>query len=334
MPNQVRWRAASGRQALYAALRRFFAGRGYLEVETPLLVPTPGMEPHITAFEAPFVPETDVGQARSLYLHTSPEYAMKRLLAEGAGPLFQLCKVFRNGEVSPTHNPEFTLLEFYRPHADYRAIMNDLEQALAEAGRSVTGGEPGADPAFFTRVPYERLTVRDAVLRATGVDLRACPDGLALKRAAEAAGVRTGDATGFDDVFFHLFLQKVERGLGHERPTFLIEYPASMASLSRLKPGDPTVAERVELYAHGLELANGFSELTDAAEQRTRLVEEQALRKALGRSVYPLDERFLEAVGRMPPSAGIAVGLDRILMLLMGVSSITDVLLFPAHEFV
>jgi lysyl-tRNA synthetase class 2 len=334
MPNQVRWRAASGRQALYAALRRFFAGQGYLEVETPLLVPTPGMEPHITAFEAPFVPETEVGQARTLYLHTSPEYAMKRLLAEGAGPLFQICKVFRNGEVSRTHNPEFTLLEFYRPHADYHAIMEDLEQALAEAGRSATAGEPGADPAFFTRVPYERLTVRDAVLRATGVDIRVCADGPSLKRAAEAAGARTGDATSFDDVFFHLFLQKVERGLGHERPTFLIEYPASMAALSRLKPGDPAVAERVELYAQGLELANGFSELTDAVEQRARLVEEQALRRSLNRSVYPLDERFLEAVGRMPPAAGIAVGLDRILMLLMGAESITDVLLFPAHEFV
>jgi lysyl-tRNA synthetase class 2 len=334
MPHSVRWRAATGRQSLHAALRRFFASRGYLEVETPLLVPAPGMEPHINAFETPFVPETDVGQPRSLYLHSSPEYAMKRLLADGAGPLFQICKVFRNGEVSPTHNPEFTMLEFYRPHADYHAIMEELEQALAEAGRSVTGGEPGADPAFFTRLPYERVTVRDAVLRATGVDLRSCPDGPSLKRAAEAAGVRTGDATSFDDVFFHLFLQKVERGLGHERPTFLIEYPASMASLSRLKPGDPTVAERVELYAKGLELANGFSELTDAVEQRARLGEEQELRKALGRPVYPLDERFLEAVGRMPPSAGIAVGLDRILMLLMGVSSITDVLLFPAHEFV
>jgi lysyl-tRNA synthetase class 2 len=334
MPNPVRWRAVAGRQALHAALRRFFAGQGYLEVETPLLVPAPGMEPHISAFEVPFVPETDIGRPRSLYLHTSPEYAMKGLLAEGAGPIFQICKVFRNGEVSPTHNPEFTMLEFYRPNADYHAIMADLEQALAEAGRTVTGGEPGADPAFFTRLPYERMTVRDAVLRATRVDLRACPDGPSLKRAAEAVGVRTGDATSFDDVFFHLFLQKVERGLGHERPTFLIEYPASMASLSRLKPGDPSVAERVELYAKGLELANGFSELTDAVEQRARLGEEQELRRALGRPVYPLDERFLQAVGRMPPSAGIAVGLDRILMLLMGVSSITDVLLFPAHEFV
>ncbi|WP_338864374.1 EF-P lysine aminoacylase EpmA [Myxococcus stipitatus] len=334
MPNLSQWRAARGRQALYSALRRFFTAEGYLEVETPLLIPTPGMEPHINAFEAGFIPETGVGTARPLYLHTSPEYAMKRLLADGAGPLFQLCKVFRNGEVSETHNPEFTMLEFYRPNADYHAIMADLEGALAEAGRHATEGEPGADPAFFTRTPYERITVRDAVLRATGVDIRVHSDGPSLKRAAEAIGVWTGESVSFDDVFFHLFLERVERGLGHDRPTFLIEYPASMAALSRLKPGEPAVAERVELYAKGLELANGFSELTDAVEQRTRLLEEQDLRRKLGRSVYPLDERFLDAVGRMPPSAGIAVGLDRILMLLLGVQRITDVLLFPAHEFV
>ena len=328
MPNPVQWRSAAGRQTLYGALRRFFTQLGYLEVDTPLLVPTPGMEPHITAFEAPFVPETDVGQRRTLYLHTSPEYAMKRLLADGAGPLFQICKVFRNGEVSRTHNPEFTMLEFYRPRADYHAIMADLEGALAEADRAV-GGD-----GFFSRTPYERLSVRDAVLRETGVDLRVCSDGPSLKRAAEAAGVRTGDATSFDDIFFHLFLQKVEGKLGWERPTYLTEYPASMASLARLNPEDPTVAERTELYARGLELANGFSELTDAVEQRARLVEEQEFRRREGRAVYPLDERFLDAVGRMPPSAGIAVGLDRILMLLLGVESISDVLLFPAHEFV
>ncbi|MBN9683349.1 MULTISPECIES: EF-P lysine aminoacylase EpmA [unclassified Corallococcus] len=337
MPNVNPWRAARGRQGLYSALRRFFASQGYLEVETPLLVPTPGMEPYISAFETPFVPETDLGRARTLYLHTSPEYAMKRLLAQGAGPLFQICKVFRNGEVSQTHNPEFTLLEFYRPHADYHAIMDDLEGALAAAGRAAADakeGEMGADPAFFTRTPYERVTVRDAVLRATGVDIHVHSDGASLKRAADAVGVHTGSSTSFDDVFFHLFLERVERGLGHERPTFLIEYPASMAALSRLKPGDGRVAERVELYAKGLELANGFSELTDAVEQRARLVEEQELRRKLGRAVYPLDERFLEAVGRMPPSAGIAVGLDRILMLLLGVQRIEDVLLFPAHGFV
>jgi len=329
MPNRKQLSAARARQALYAALRRYFGESGYEEVETPLLVPAPGMEPHITAFEAPFLPETDVGVRRTLYLHTSPEYAMKRLLADGMGPIFQIARVFRNGEVSAHHNPEFTLLEFYRPHADYHAIMEDLEGALAAADQAL---REGTGP--FSRRPYERLTVRDAVLRETGIDLRVANDGPKLRQAALEAGIRIGDAHSFDDVFFHLFLQKVEPTLGRGRPTFLIEYPASMASLSRLKRDDPTVAERVELYLDGMELANGFSELVDAQEQRARLEEEREWRGKNGRPQYPLDERFLEAVGRMPPSGGIAVGLDRVLMLLVGAASIDEVLLFPAREFV
>jgi lysyl-tRNA synthetase class 2 len=329
VPTEAQWRAARARQAMYAALRGFFGAQGYLEVETPCLVPAPGLEPHIDPFEVPFVPQTDVGARRPLYLHTSPEYAMKRLLADGSPPLFQLCKTFRNGEVSATHNPEFTMLEFYRPNADYHAIMADLEGALAAAEAVVAPGR-----GLFSQRPFERLTVRDAVLRHTGIDLFAHPDGASLKAAAKAAGVHVGDSESFDDVFFHVFLERVEPKLGFGRPTFLTEYPASMASLSRLKPGDPRVAERVELYADGVELANGFSELTDAAEQRARLEDEQAQRRAAGRPVFPLDEAFLEAVGRLPPSAGIAVGLDRVLMLLVGASAIADVLLFPARDFV
>lgn len=332
MPDRKQLSAAATRQAMYAALRRSLGAGGFAEVETPLLVPAPGMEPHIAAFEVGFRPETEVGSPRTLYLHTSPEYAMKRLLADGMGPIFQICKVFRNGEVSASHNPEFTLLELYRPHADYARIMEDLEAALAEAEAACGGGV-----GVFSRRPYERLTVRDAVLRYAGVDLRLCPDAQALARAARGAGARLPpDAEGlaFDDVFFHLFLQKVEPELGRERPTYLTEYPASMAALARLKPGDPAVAERFELYARGVELANGYSELTDAREQRRRLEEEQALRRRLGRPAYPLDERFLEAVGRMPPSGGVAVGLDRVQMLLTGAASIDEVLLFPAKEFV
>lgn len=325
MPSESQWRAARLRMEMYAALRAHFGAAGYLEVETPTLVPTPGLEPHIDPFEAPFIPQTGVGARRSLWLHTSPEYAMKRLLADGSPPLFQICKTYRNGEVSGTHNPEFTMLEFYRPRADYHAIMDDLEKALASLPR----GE-----GLFRSQPYERLTVRDAILRHTGIDLFAHADGASLKRAAKEIGVHTGDSTGFDDVFFHIFLERVERKLGHGRPTFLIEYPASMASLARLKPGDPRVAERVELYANGVELANGFSELIDAVEQRKRLMEEQALRRSLGRPVFDLDEKFLDALPKMPPSGGIAVGLDRVLMLLLGTTQIADVLLFPARDFV
>jgi lysyl-tRNA synthetase class 2 len=328
MPSPAQWAAARARQTMLTALRQALGAQGYLEVETPCLVPVPGQEPHIDPFQVPFVPQTGVGQARSLALHTSPEYAMKRLLADGSPPLFQLCKVFRNGEVSEHHNPEFTMLELYRPQADYHAIMADLEAALAAVERAVTG----RDGPFGT-VPYERLTVAEAFGRYAEVDLFAHSDGPSLKRAADARGIHTGSSTDFDDVFFHVFLDRVEAKLGQERPTWLLEYPASMASLARLKPGDPRVAERVELYVKGVELANGFSELTDAVEQRRRLEAEQQQRTAHGRPAFPLDEAFLEAVGRMPPSGGIALGVDRILMLLTGAASIADVLLFPARDF-
>jgi len=329
MPNPWRWSAARARQTLQRTLRERLGALGYLEVETPLLVPAPGMEPHITAFEVPFVPETEVGRPRTLYLHTSPEYGMKRLLAEGSGPLFQICKVFRNGEVSAHHNPEFTLLELYRPQADYRAVMADLEEVLSAAADAL-----GA-PELFGRRPYQRVTVRDALLQATGIDLRSIRGAAELAAAAAAkAGVTASADDGFDDIFFRVFLKAVEPHLGLERPCYLVDYPASMAALSRLKPEDPSVAERFELYARGMELANGFSELTDAAEQRRRLEEERAWRIAQGRPAYPLDEKFLEAVGRMPPSGGVAVGLDRVLMLLLGAQRIDDVLLFPAREFV
>lgn len=312
---------------MYRALRTFFEGEGYEEVDTPLLVPTPGMEPHITAFPVRYEPETGVGRPRDLFLHTSPEYAMKRLLADGSGPIFQLCKVFRNGEVSPTHNPEFTMLEFYRPNADYRVIMHDLERALAAAEEAL-----GA-PACFAKLPFERLTVRDALLRETGIDLRVADDVQKLGSAARQLGVRVEPTDTFDDVFFRLFLERVEAKLGQQRPTFLVDYPKSMAALARLSPDDPSVAERFELYARGLELCNGYSELTDAQEQRQRLEEEQAFRRAHGRRVYDLDERFVEAVGRMPPCSGVAVGMDRVLMLLVGAARIEEVLLFPAYEF-
>src|SRR5262249_6838310 len=262
--------------AMYGALRQFFHSLGYREVETPALVPAPGMEPHISAFSISYVSEMEAASARALYLHTSPEYAMKRLLASGSGPIFQICKVFRNGELSAAHNPEFSLLEFYRTGADYGAIMSDLERALAEAERAV------GRTRLFGQLPYHRVAVREAVFRHAGVDLRLCSDAASLHAAAKKAGHAAPNALSLEDVFFRLFVQKVEPELGRDGPTYLVDYPASMASLARLKPTDAQVAERFELYVHGAELANGFSELTDAAEQRQRLLQEQVLRRASG----------------------------------------------------
>ena len=329
---------ARARARLQATVRGVLGAAGYEEVETPCLVPAPGMEPHIRAFEAEFAPEAG-GAARTLYLHSSPEYAMKRLLADGWERIFQIARVFRNGEVSATHNPEFTLLELYRAGADYRGIMEDLEQVVASCARALhPRGEARLErggAAVDLEPPFERLSVADAFSGRAGIDLAACAgDAASLRTAARARGYQAGpDGEGFDDAFFRVFLSAVEPTLGWPRPTYLVDWPASMAALARLKPGDPRWAERFELYVAGLELANGFSELNDAGEQRRRLVEEQALRRRLGRPAYPLDERFLGAVGRMPDAGGVALGLDRLLMLLVGAVRIDEVLLFPARDF-
>jgi len=334
MPTQKQWESARKRQAMYAALRAFFLSEGYLEVETPCLVAHPGMELHVEAFDV-FLCSQGQGKPRQkLYLHGSPEYAMKRLLADGAPPLFQITKAFRNEALSALHNPEFSMLEFYRPHSDYQAIMEDTERALACAERAVLQGS-----GFFSKLPFERLTVREAFLRETGIDLWAHMDcrgqynGRSLRAAALDRGIFVGNSEAFEDVFFHIFLERIEGQLGVERPTFLVEYPACMASLARLKPSESHVAERVELYARGVELANGFSELRDAVEQRRRLEEERKERQRLGKEAYSIDERFLNALPRMPASSGIAVGLDRVLLLLLGANSIGEVLLFPVEEF-
>jgi elongation factor P--(R)-beta-lysine ligase len=330
---------ARARARLQATIRGVLGAAGYEEVETPCLVPAPGMEPHIRAFEAEFTPETG-GATRRLYLHTSPEYAMKRLLADGWSRIFQIARVFRNGEVSATHNPEFTMLELYRAGTDYRGVMEDLEQVVAACARALhPRGEARLErggAAVDLEPPFERLAVAEAFSARAGIDLAACGgDAALLRTAARSRGYDAGpEGEGFDDAFFRVFLAAIEPTLGWPRPTYLVDWPASMAALARLKPGDPRWAERFELYVAGMELANGFSELNDAREQRRRLVEEQALLRRLGRPAHALDERFLEAVGRMPDAGGVALGLDRLLMLLAGAARIEEVLLFPASDFV
>lgn len=328
--------ATRSRMKLHAAVRAFFGMRGFEEVETPCMVAAPAMEPHIRAFETPFVPEQG-GTARTLWLRSSPEYAMKRLLAEGFPRIFELARVFRNGELSSTHNPEFTLLEFYRAGTDYRGIMSDLEDLVAHSARAMTGDTRirGGDGEIDLATPFERLTVSSAFRTHAGIDLQACAGDVELLRTAMVAqgidGGHPGDS--YDDLFFRVFLDRIEPALGQRRPVFLIDWPAPMAALAKLSSADRSLAERFELYAGGFELANGYSELTDPAEQRQRLEAERSLREKLGRPVYPIDERFLEALPNMPEAGGVAVGLDRLLMLLIGAERIEDVLLFPAGEF-
>ncbi len=326
---------AEARAKMNFVTRDFFEKRGYLEVETPVMVPAPGMEPHITPFETT-LDLVDMGApARTLYLHTSPEYAMKRLLAAGLHRIYQLCKVFRSEPPSALHNPEFSMLELYRSPGNHETVMADLEELVFSLCLEFTGTSrlPGG---VIVETPFPRLTVRQAFLEATGVDVADHPpfDPEPLARALwERAGIAPVAEDGWDDVFYRAFLDLVEPRLGAERATYLVDYPAHMAALARVREDDPRWAERFELFIGGRELANGFHELADAEEQRARLEAEQEERRRRGAIVPPLDEAFLEAVGDLPDAGGVAVGMDRVLMLLTGAGCIEDVLLFPASGF-
>jgi lysyl-tRNA synthetase class 2 len=295
-----------------AAVREHFARDGFLEVETPAVVPSPGLDLHLDAFEVG--PPDRGGPA---YLITSPEYQMKRLLAGGVPRCFQIGHCFRRGEVGARHNPEFLMVEWYRAFAGVDEVIDDTERLVRFvverlAGRlDVTAEGREVDLAR----PFERLTVADAFARFAGV---AADDAIAL-------------ATEDEDRFYELLVERVEPSLSSiPHGVFLVDYPTPFASLARKKPSDPRVAERFELYVGGVELCNGFGELTDPVEQRARLERDQAERARLGKPVYPIDERFLAALEEgMPPAAGNALGLDRLVAIAIGAGTIGDVQAFP-----
>jgi elongation factor P--(R)-beta-lysine ligase len=289
--------------------RAFFAARGFVEVQTPVLVPSPGLDLHLDAFE---VTGGDRGAPR--WLATSPEYQMKRLLAEGFERIMQIGPCFRRGEVGSRHNPEFTMLEWYRAHAGVDDVMRDTEQLVA----AVTGGAVHVDGRRIDLLPpFERLDVCAAFERFAGWSRSAT-----LEAAARD-----------EDSYFRALVDLVEPGIEKlEHGVFLVDYPATQASLARRKSGDPELAERFELYIAGVELCNGFGELVDPVEQRARLERDQAARRAGGLPVYPLDERFLEALALVPPSGGNALGLDRLVALACGTTSIADFVAFTADE--
>lgn len=323
------------RAALIRATREFFTSRGFVEVETPALQVSPGMEPHLVAFATDLIAPGAI-EKRRLYLHTSPEFAMKKLLVAGMPRIFQLARVFRNAERAATHHPEFTMLEWYRANAGYESLMQDCEEllrAIAACGiERLRWHGKECDPLAAA----ERITVAEAFARHAGIDILAtAPDprepSLALLAAqSEKIGIapRPGDA--WEDLFFRISLERIEPKLGIGCATILYDYPISMAALSRAKPNDPRIAERMELYVCGLELANGFAELTDAAEQRRRFEADMALKQRRYGERYPIDEDFLAALAHgMPESAGIALGFDRLMMLACGADDIEDVLWAP-----
>ncbi len=284
------------------SIREFFVREGFLEVETPLRIPAPAPESHIDAIPS-----------KEWFLQTSPELCMKRLLAAGYDRIFQICRCWRDAERGDRHLPEFTMLEWYRADADYSALMDDCENLIREVAATTLNQNltHRNGSTINLNSTWERLSVREAFRRYTE---------LTMEEALAA------------DRFDELMATDIEPRLGREIPTFLCDYPAARGALARLKDGDPTVAERFELYIGGLELANAFSELTDVSEQRRRFADEEAYRRSLGRIPYPEPTRFLEDLANMPPSAGIALGIDRLIMVMLDAARIDDVVAFTPEE--
>ena len=304
MTSDVNWALARKQQTLQSRariiqdIRAFFVADDFLEVETPHRIPANAPEPHI-----------DAEASNGWFLQTSPELAMKRLLAAGHIRLFQICRVWRAAERGSRHLPEFTLLEWYRARADYHALMQDCEKLLTRLVPQQHLAWQGQ--VFDLAPPWERLPVQDAFRRFAGM--------------TPQQALRTGR---FDEIL----TERVEPQLGRKKPTFLIEYPTELAALARTKPDDPTVAERFELYIGGLEVANAFSELNDPVEQRRRFQRDEEQRRAAGKAPVPLPEPFLKELETLPAAAGIALGIDRLVMLLTDQADIAEVVALTPEQ--
>ncbi len=324
------------RNRIKAAIRAWFSEQGFTEIDAGALQVSPGNETHLHAFATELI-GTALDRQR-LYLHTSPEFAMKKLLAAGEGRIFSFAPVYRNRERGALHAPEFTMLEWYRAGTDYQVLWQDcaamLRLASEATGRSQWSFRGRSADAC---APFERLTLDDAFRTHAGFALLdTCSSGRqnrdVLAQRAQDAGIRTAGDDTWSDLFSRVLVEKIEPRLGDPAPTILYEYPAPEAALARAVPGRPEVAERFELYAAGVELANGFGELTDTDEQRRRLIHEMDEKARLYGDRYPLDEDFLAALQHMPPSSGCALGFDRLVMLAAGAANVDQVIWTPLAD--
>ncbi len=326
-----------GRNRIQAAFRAHFAGEDFIEVDTATLQVSPGNEAHLHAFRTDAIGHD--GTAVPLYLHTSPEFACKKLLAAGETRIACFAHVYRNRERGPLHHPEFTMLEWYRVGEGYEQLMQDCAELIALAAR--TAGTQQFAYGGKTVDPFaspERISVAEAFRRYAEIDLLATiatvgtTDRDALAKQLTAAGIRVASDDTWADLFSRVIVEKVEPNLGNGRVTILDRYPVAEAALARPCADDPRVAERFEVYACGVELANAFGELTDAAEQRRRFQSEMLEKQRVYGETYPLDEDFLEALVEMPDASGIALGFDRLVMLATGALRIDQVIWAPVAE--
>ena len=301
-PLARRKKALQQRASILQGIRQFFIEKGYLEVETPHRIPTPAPESHIDAIPS-----------GTWFLHTSPELCMKRLMASGYEKIFQICRCWRERERGGQHLPEFTLLEWYRTGGDYHSLMEECEGLIRFVARAIGLGQKiiFRDREIDLSKPWQEISVKEAFRFYTKIS---------ITEALE------------QNLFDEIMVQEIEPNLGVEIPTFIYDYPAERGALARLKQEDPSVAERFELYIGGLELANGFSELVDSEEQRKRFHLENENRQSIGKRIYSMPDKFLAELDNMPPSAGIALGVDRLVMVFWDAKTIDEVVAFTPEE--
>jgi lysyl-tRNA synthetase class 2 len=350
--NPELWERYWVREKVIDAIRAYFKGEGFHEAEVPLLLPAPSTEPFLEVFETEL--KDDQGNKWQAFLPSSPEFALKKLLSAGSGSVFTITKSFRNGEGRSTrHNPEFTILEWYRTPGDYMDIASDFERLMrfiwASLGTHRESPESAqSDP--FGRLPkglslkyqgklydlgspWERISVAEAFEKYAGIDIETMLDEAKLKTAGKRKGYQVDEKTTWEEIWNQIIANEIEPMLGKTGPTILYDYPVAQAALSKKKVSDSRFAERLEVFMAGLELGNCFSELTDWREQEKRCLADLAARKNLGRTEFPMDSDFIEALKLgMPETGGIAVGVDRLVALFADTPSIAQTLFFPAEE--
>lgn len=344
--NPELWQRYLVREKVIDAIRAYFKAEGFHEVEVPLLLPTPSTEPFLEVFKTQLV--DDQGHKWDGFLPSSPEFALKKLLAAGSGSIFTITKSFRNGEGrSSRHNPEFTILEWYRTPGGYMDVARDFEGLMRYILNILQGSElckqvekQSSEPClryqgkeYDLSSTWERISVSEAFEKYAGIDTETMLDKEKLLLAAKKKGYQVDESTTWEEIWNQVIANEIEPKLGQKGPTILYDYPVSQAALSKKKVSDPRFAERFEVFMAGMELGNCFSELTDWREQEARCLADLAERKALGKTEYPMDKDFIEALKMgMPETGGIAVGVDRLVALFADAPDIADTLFFPVSE--
>ena len=332
MTNDQMIEIAQSRAQIIGTIRAHFSAQGFIEVDTPVLLSGPAPEPHI---EAPAATIIDPSGKSRRYLQTSPELPMKRLLGAGLERIFQIAPVFRQNDFSPSHRPEFRMLEWYRRGEGWESLLRDCEDLLRACATKLLGNATltYSGQTIDLAKDFRRVTMDEAFRKHAGFSILDKLKTAELRQCLDQLGIHHHPSDTWDDLFHRVFLDKVEPKLLEDpAPLFLTHYPAPLAALARQSPEDPRVSERFELYLGGLELANGFGELTCPTEQRKRFEEDRAWRVQHGMQDYPFDERFFQALETLPPSAGIALGVDRLMMLLLNAQNIKEISLIPWEE--